>query len=44
MAHLILVADFDLDASGTGMPLENAYFFHGSQVRNFKGNKFLAKV
>ena len=44
MAHLILVADFfDLDASGTGMPLENAYFFHGSQVRNFKETSFWQK-
>ena len=41
MAHLILVADFfDLDAAATGMPLENAYFFHGSKVRNFQESSF----
>ena len=41
MAHLILVADFfDLDAAGTGMPLENTYFFHGSKVRDFMESSF----
>jgi len=41
MAHLILLADyFDLDSAGTGMPLENAYFFHGSRVRNFEESGF----
>ena len=41
MAHLILVADYyDLDAAGTGMPLENTYFFHGSKIRDFKESGF----
>ena len=41
MAHLILVADYyDLDAAGTGMPLENTYFFHGSKVRDFSKSGF----
>lgn len=41
MAHLILVADhYDLDAAGTGMPLENTYFFHGSKIRDFKESSF----
>jgi len=41
MAHLILVADyFDLDAAGTGMPLENTYFFHGIRIRDFKESGF----
>jgi hypothetical protein len=41
MAHLILLADyFDLDAAGTGMPLENSYFFHGSSVRDFSKTRF----
>ena len=41
MAHLILLADyFDLDAAGTGMPLENSYFFHGTIVRDFSNARF----
>lgn len=41
MAQLILSADFfDLDAVGTGMPLENAYLFHGSKYREFSGSWF----
>ena len=41
MAHLILLADFlDLDSAATGMPLENAYFFHGSAVRDFAKSRF----
>ena len=41
MAHLILLADyFDLDAAGTGMPLENSYFYHGSTVRDFSKTQF----
>ena len=41
MAHMILVADyFDLDAAGTGMPLENTYFYHGSKIRDFKESGF----
>jgi len=41
MAHLILLADYyDLDSAGTGMPLENAYFFHGSKPRDFSQSAF----
>ena len=41
MAHVILLADYlDLDAAGTGMPLENTYFFHGSTVRDFAETRF----
>lgn len=41
MAHLILLADyFDLDAAGTGMPLENSYFYHGSVLRDFSETYF----
>ena len=41
MAHLILLADhYDLDAAATGMPLENAYFYHGSSVRDFAESRF----
>lgn len=41
MAHLILLSDhYDLDAAATGMPLENAYFFHGSTVRDFSKTNF----
>jgi hypothetical protein len=44
MAHLILVSDYyDLDAAGTGMPLENAYFFHGSKIRDFEESSFWKK-
>jgi hypothetical protein len=38
---MILVADhYDLDAAGTGMPLENTYFFHGTEIRDFKKSSF----
>ena len=41
MVHLILLADyFDLDAAGTGMPLENSYFYHGSKIRDFGKSGF----
>lgn len=41
MAHLILLADYsDLDAAGTGMPLENTYFFHGIKTRDFAKSSF----
>ena len=41
MAHLILLADYsDLDAAGTGIPLENTYFFHGTKIRDFARSSF----
>lgn len=44
MAQMILAADyFDLDAAGTGMPLENAYLFHGSKYREFSESWFWKK-
>jgi len=44
MAQMILAADYyDLDAAGTGMPLENAYLFHGSKFREFSESWFWKK-
>ncbi len=39
--QVILLADhFQLDSVGTGMPLENSYFFHGYKYRNFAQSWF----
>jgi hypothetical protein len=39
--QVILLADYlGLDSMGTGMPLENSYFFHGYRYRNFGESHF----
>lgn len=39
--QVILLADYlCLDSMGTGMPLENSYFFHGYRYRNFGESQF----
>mgnify|MGYP001324756339 CR=1 FL=1 len=39
--QVILLADYlGLDSMGTGMPLENSYFFHGYRYRNFGKSQF----
>ena len=39
--HVILLADyFELDAIAMGMPLENAYLFHGHTGRDFSKSNF----
>ena len=36
--HVILLADmYELDSLSVGMPLENAYFYHGYKGRDFAG-------
>jgi hypothetical protein len=42
--HVILLADYyQLDSIGTGMPLENSFFFHGQKFRNFQSSAFWKK-
>jgi len=39
--QVILLADYlGLDSMGTGMPLENSYFFHGHRYRDFGESQF----